>query len=215
MNKSDKDKLFILLVLVLYIGITVLMIVGTSKISWELMIALVLAVEYLVVQPKLCRLYYKANNSKIGFSRFIPFWNEIAIFKSTDAVIALISYILVAASISTLFIPIETINQLFGDKFALNFGHNSIRVIAIAIIIMAIATGVGFVHVGAKIRKMHIEFTKSNATLATGVIANVLLFLPIIRTITLVGYLNILEKLVLFNDYKIGTVDSSELIEEA
>ena len=109
MNKRDKDKLLILLILVIYIGVVACFIFGTRFISWQVLILIMLAAEYLIIQPEICRLYYKANKLKIGGTRFIPFWNEIVIFKSIDATVALISYVLLAVSLLLLFIPSEIV----------------------------------------------------------------------------------------------------------
>ena len=105
MNKSDKDKLVILLVIVLYIAMTVFFIRGTKKIPWYLIILSLVAIEYLVAQPRLCKLYYQANNQQIGFTRFIPFWNEVAIFEQVDAILALVSYLVLALVFILFFLP--------------------------------------------------------------------------------------------------------------
>lgn len=214
MNKRDKDKLIILLVIVAYIAITVGMIIGTSYLSWKAIIAITAILEYLIIQPRLCRLYYEANNSKANVGRFVPFWNEIMMFRSREAVATLVSYALTALSIIMFFIPIEFVGNLFGDKIMLNFGVIMIRVIAVVIIINCICVGIGFMHVGTKIRRMHAEFTGGGHQFATGSLATVLLFIPMVRVITLVGYMNLLIKLVVLNNYAQGVKNAEHLVEE-
>lgn len=214
MNKRDKDKLLILLVIVAYIAITVGMIVGTSYLDWKAIIAITIALEYFIIQPRLCRLYYEANNSKAGIGRFIPFWNEIMMFKSSNAIATLVSYATLALSIVVFFIPIEFIGNLFGDKIMLNFGVLMIRVIAVLIVVNCICVGIGFMNVGTKIRRMHAEFTDGGHQFATGSLATILLFIPIVRVVILAGYMNLLIKLVVLNNYAQGVKNAEQLVEE-
>lgn len=215
MNKRDKDKLLILLVIILYIIMSVGMIIGTSYLTWKMIIGITVILEYIIIQPKICRLYYEVNNNKANAGRFIPFWNEIMMFNNKAAIAALLSYALLALTVIMLFIPIEVVGNLLGDKIMLNYGVFMIRVIAVAVIINCICVGLGFTGVGNKIRRLHMDFTDTKSNVfATSILATVLLYLPIIRAVTLTGYMNTLIKLVVLNNYAKGANNSEHLVEE-
>ncbi len=214
MNKSDKDKLVILLVIVLYIAMTVFFIRGTKKIPWYLIILSLVAIEYLVAQPRLCKLYYQANNQQIGFTRFIPFWNEVAIFEQVDAILALVSYLVLALVFILFFLPADTVVSLMGEHIALNYGTYVIRAIFICLLINSIIVGIGFLHVTRNIKIMHKTLTHGYANFSTGIITVVFGFLPIIRTLAVMNLMNALTKLVLFNNYHNDDNEVDQLEEE-
>jgi hypothetical protein len=214
MNKSDKDKLVILLVIVLYIAMTVFFIRGTKKIPWYLIILSLVAIEYLVAQPRLCKLYYQANNQRIGFTRFIPFWNEVAIFEQVDAILALVSYLVLALVFILFFLPADTVVSLMGEHIALNYGTYVIRAIFICLLINSIIVGIGFLHVTRNIKIMHKTLTHGYANFSTGIITVVFGFLPIIRTLAVMNLMNALTKLVLFNNYHSDDNEVDQLEEE-
>ena len=214
MNKSDKDKLVILLVIVLYIAMTVFFIRGTKKIPWYLIILSLVAIEYLVAQPRLCKLYYQANNQRIGFTRFIPFWNEVAIFEQVDAILALVSYLVLALVFILFFLPADTVVSLMGEHIALNYGTYVIRAIFICLLINSIIVGIGFLHVTRNIKIMHKTLTHGYANFSTGIITVVFGFLPIIRTLAVMNLMNALTKLVLFNNYHNDDNEVDQLEEE-
>lgn len=214
MNKSDKDKLLILLVIVLYIAMTVFFIMGTKKIPWYLIIVSLVAIEYLIAQPRLCKLYYQANNQQIGFTRFIPFWNEVAIFEQVDAVLTLVSYLILALVLILFFLPADTVVSLLGEHIALNYGTYVIRAIFICLVINTIIVGIGFLHVTRNIKIMHKTLTHGYSNFSTGIITVVFGFLPIIRTLAVMNLMNALTKLVLFNNYHGDDNEADQLEEE-
>lgn len=214
MNKSDKDKLLILLVIVLYIAMTVFFIRGTKKIPWYLIIVSLVAIEYLIAQPRLCKLYYQANNQRIGFTRFIPFWNEVAIFEQVDAILTLVSYLILALILILFFLPADTVVSLLGEHIALNYGTYVIRAIFICLVINTIIVGIGFLHVTRNIKIMHKTLTHGYSNFSTGIITVVFGFLPIIRALAVMNLMNALTKLVLFNNYHGDDNEADQLEEE-
>lgn len=214
MNKSDKDKLLILLAIVLYVAMTVFFVRGTKRIPWYLIILSLVAIEYLIAQPRLCKLYYQANNQQIGFTRFIPFWNEVAIFEQVDAILALVSYLILALVFILFFLPADTVVSLLGEHIALNYGTYVIRAIFICLIVNSIIVGIGFFHVTRNIKIMHKTLTHGYANFSTGIITVVFGFLPIIRTLAVMNLMNALTKLVLFNNYHSDDNEVDQLEEE-
>lgn len=214
MNKSDKDKLLILLAIVLYVAMTVFFVRGTKRIPWYLIILSLVAIEYLIAQPRLCKLYYQANNQQIGFTRFIPFWNEVAIFEQVDAILALVSYLILALVFILFFLPADTVVSLLGEHIALNYGTYVIRAIFICLIVNSIIVGIGFLHVTRNIKIMHKTLTHGYANFSTGIITVVFGFLPIIRTLAVMNLMNALTKLVLFNNYHSDDNEVDQLEEE-
>ena len=214
MNKSDKDKLLILLVIVLYIAMTVFFIRGTKKIPWYLIIVSLVVIEYLIAQPRLCKLYYQANNQQIGFTRFIPFWNEVAIFEQVDASLKMFPFLILALVLILFFLPADTVVSLLGEHIALNYGTYVIRAIFICLVINTIIVGIGFLHVTHNIKIMHKTLTHGYSNFSTGIITVVFGFLPIIRTLAVMNLMNALTKLVLFNNYHGDDNEADQLEEE-
>lgn len=214
MNKRDKDKLFILLIVVIYIAGVVAMIMGTKFIPWPWLIGVMVVLEYFVVQPHICNLYYRANNGKASIARFIPFWNEIMMFKPSDAIASLLSYVTVALSVVALYVPSEVVAKLFGEKVMFNYGTAVIRIIAVMLLINCIVIGISFTHVLSKIKRMHAELTVGGKLYTFNIFSFVLLFFPLLRMISLAGMMNVLIKLVNINNYTVGVNQAESLVEE-
>ena len=114
MNKKDKDKLFILAFILVYIGLFIAFCLGTVKIPFTWLIISVLLIHYVILLPRADRLYYQVHESQIGCSRFIPIWNEISIFSGKWAIMSLISYVLVTLSALALFVPSSFLADYLG-----------------------------------------------------------------------------------------------------
>lgn len=215
MNSRDKNKLLILFILIAYIAITVSFIVGTSHLQWWMIIVCIVGFQYLIIQPKVCKLYYKANKLDAGFGCYIPIWNELMMFKPKDSVISLCSYVLLAFAAIALFIPASFVANVFGEHFALNFGTYVIRFAVIAILINSIAVGVSFSHVHSRIRRMEAEFADNGATIYSSMFIYILMFLPLIRAVGLTAMLNALTRLVQMNNFVTGSrTTNNTLMEE-
>lgn len=215
MNKKDKDKLLIILFVLAYILIVVGMCLGTAFIPWQGIVLFTLCSEYFVIQPRVCNLYYKANGVNAGLDRFIPFWNDVMVFEGIDAILALISYILVMISIGIFFIPIETVGSFLGERIMLNYGVYTIRLCAVMLIINTIIVGIGYLHMTMQVKRMHTELVgKVSKYFFTNPIMYVLMFFPLIRVVTLTCLLNVLNKLVTFNSYGSMKNENKNFIEE-
>lgn len=214
MNKKDKDKLLILLIVIAYIVIGTLMIVGTQHIPWWGVIVSLAIMEYFVAQPKLCSLYYRANKAKAGWTRFIPFWNEIMMFRPTDAILTLISYLIVAASVGLFFIPASVIESVLGQHVVLNFGVYMIRIMAVVLILNCVIVGISFCHVITKVKNMHRDFNGTTGGFSTNAILYVFVFFPLLRTLSLINLTNLMTRLVTLNSYVVGSENKDNLVEE-
>jgi hypothetical protein len=189
-------------------------IFGTKNLKWQWVVIITAVVEYLIVQPRVCELYYSANKQHVGITRFIPFWNEVIIFKSSYAMATLISYIAIVIAIGVLEAPVDLLANVVSEHFLLNYKIYDVKIIMILVLINSIFVGLGFQQVTSKIKQLHAKLSGSNRHFSTSVFSSILLFIPIIRLIPLIGLMNMLTKIVVFNNFTIDTSKVETLIEE-
>lgn len=205
MNKKDKEQILIVVFILAFILISIAFIVGTKIIPVKWIVVAVLALQCLYLVPSIVKMYYEANGYQIGFTRFIPFWNQISIFPSKIALSTLITLIGTALAVGCIFIPATIRANLFGEHFALNSGIYAIRLGAVFFIAYNIFVGVGYSHVFRDIKNMLAELSKSFVkTSKVEYVCYFLLFLPIIRGAGLSMFLDKLNKLVNLNHYQMN-----------
>lgn len=215
MNKKDKEQLLIVVFILAYILIALAFIFGTKIIPVQWISAAILLVQTFYIIPEVVRLYYNANGSKIGISRFIPFYQEICIFTPKIAVITLVTLIGGGISLLGIFVPYEVRASILGEHFALNSGYYCIRVAAVFFVLYDIFVGVGFSGVYRNIKNMLADLSKSYLKASKfEMLCYVLLFLPVIRCAGLTFFFDKLNRLVKLNNYKINSGTKSVLQEE-
>lgn len=201
MNKNDKDKIMILVFLVAFILISVCMIKGTKIIPFRYLLLAVLLIQYIYVVPTICKNYYTVKGATAKWDRFIPFWNEVTIFSPKLAILTLISYLLIIIGLLCLFIPTETINNIFGEAFMYNYGDWIIRYLALTLIASDIVTAIGYYKVMRDVSFMHQQLIGKAKVMKLEVLYYVLLFIPMIRLVSLSFILDRLNKLNRLNKY--------------
>ena len=107
---------------------------------------------------------------------------------------ALVSYLVLALVFILFFLPADTVVSLMGEHIALNYGTYVIRAIFICLLINSIIVGIGFLHVTRNIKIMHKTLTHGYANFSTGIITVVFGFLPIIRTLAVMNFMNAFMK---------------------
>lgn len=205
MNKKDKDKLFILAFILVYIGLFIAFCLGTVKIPFTWLIISVLLIHYVVLLPRADRLYYQVHESQIGCSRFIPIWNEISIFSGKWAIISLISYVLVALSALALFVPSSFLADYLGEFVMFRWYTVVFRIIIMLVMCNAVITGIGYFNVQKAVNRIHSDMLASTARLSFWeYLLYILYFIPVIRVIPVVYLVDRLNKIVVLNEYKIN-----------
>ena len=166
MNKKDKDKLFILAFILVYIGLFIAFCLGTVKIPFTWLIISVLLIHYVVLLPRADKLYYQVHESQIGCSRFIPIWNEISIFSGKWAIMSLISYVLVALSALALFVPSSFLADYLGEFVMFRWYTVVFRIIIMLVMCNAVITGIGYFNVQKAVNRIHSDMLASTARLS-------------------------------------------------
>lgn len=216
MNKKDKEKIFILLFLLLYIAVFIVFCFGTSKLPFTWLIAAVIIVQYFIILPLTVSLYYRVHNAEIGFGRFIPIWNEISMFSGKTAIASLVSYALLVIMTLLLFVPTSFIDDVFGDFVMFRWHTMVIRIIVILALCNTIIVGIGYYNVQKSVNSIHHSMLSSTAKLsAWEVCLYTLYFIPIIRVVPIVYLLDRLNKIAVLNNYRVDKVsDRLEKVNE-
>lgn len=212
MNRNDKDKLIILGFFIGFILVAVGLIVGTKRIPVKFIFVIMLAIQYLIAVPRICKDYYEVKGAHAKWDRFIPFWNEITIFNSKIAILTIISYVLLIIGVVGVFVPTEVINNLFGEAFMYNFGDWVLRYIAVIVIANDIITALGYYKVMRDVNVMHQQLIRRAQTVKLEVLYYFLLFIPMIRLISLCFLMDRLNKLNRLN--KFAAANSMKSLEE-
>lgn len=185
MTKKDKEAFVIVFGLCGMVVFSILSCLYSSKIPWQLILFGVLIVQFVFVLPSLCKSYYKINQAEVGNWRFIPLWNEIQMFDSKFAIIAIIATVISFVILLSVFIPINIIEMILGSKMALTWGYNVLVIFIVAIFITNFIYSFGLCGVLRNLNLM--AFEKLNSR--TGIFENVyylLLLIPFIRVCSLI-----------------------------
>lgn len=203
----------ILVFLVAFILVSVGMILGTRIIPLRYLFLVILLIQYFYTVPTICKNYYAVKGSIAKWDRFIPFWNEITIFSPKIAITTIISYVLLIIGVAGLFVPTETINNIFGEAFMYNYGDWVIRYLAVAVIINDVVIAIGYYKVMREVSFMHQQLIGRAKVVKLEVLYYVLLFIPMLRLVSLSFMLDRLNKLVRLN--KFNPANKTERLEEA
>lgn len=210
MNENDKNKFLILGFLVGVIALFAFFTFSTKMLPVWIFIALIFAVQTFIIVPMICKYYYNVNDSYIGFSRFIPFYQNICIFSRVPAILICIVFALMLIAGIGL-IPLDIFQTILGEYRVLQLSTISINAEIILILIYNIITGIGYFGVFRDVNLIHLQFTNTTKHSRFEVVNYILLFIPCIRCIALSMLLNRLTVLDKLNNYRI---DEDEEIEE-
>lgn len=209
MNENDKNKFIILGFLLGAIGLFAFFVFSTKLIPIWIFCSLIVGVQTFFITPAICKLYYSVNDSEIGISRFIPFYQNICIFGQVSATIALI--ILVLMLLAGLgFLPLGFFQTLFGEYVALNMSTYALRVELLLLVAYNIVVGIGFFGVFRDVNLIHLRFMDTNKHSKFEVVYYILLFIPIIRGVSLSSLYNRLYSLEKLNQYSQYNSDEDE-----
>ncbi len=202
----EKEKNILLgFAYVIFIAIGfVVFVIGSKVIPTVVLIGAVFLLLYLYVLPAIAKRYYSMHGvgDEIGFSRFIPFYNEVMVFSTPVAIAYLITFTLLILSVVSVFLKPSIIASVFGDVIALQWANGAIVISLLLLVLFSIIRGIGYSaivrEINSNIRKISgVSEDKGLDNLVT-VIQYVLLFIPIFRAFSLAFQLDRINKIVVF-----------------
>lgn len=221
MNRKDKDGFLILAFILGFIILFAFFNFITRRVYFIVLVGIIMAIQTFLVIPAICRYYYKLHDMEIGFSRFIPFYQELTIFPVTIAKVlaGLWLICLVLILLITLGSHSGLIGAVLGLELVLKlenvFGDFIANILAILIIASNVIIGLGFSKVKKDINRIDDEFSSIRVSKkrVSYVVYSILLYIPIFRCVALGDMFNTLFKLVKLNNYS-QKVEDTNLVEE-
>lgn len=203
MNQNDQNKFVILGFLLGVIALFAFFTYTTKSLPTWIFITLIFAVQTFIVTPMVCKYYYQVNDSEIGFSRFIPFYQNVCIFNQIPAIMVVVIFvIMLVAAIG--FLPLDIFIAILGEHNAMQLGTIAANTEIIMAVLYNVVTGVGLFSVFRDVNYIDLQFTGNSRHSKSEVINYFLIFIPCIRCIALSMLLNRLMKLAKLNDYRVG-----------
>lgn len=170
-----------------------------------LIISIVILILYIYIIPTFIKRYYQMHGvgDSIGISRFIPLYNEITILPFGVAIAYVITTILMVLGTVAIFLKPEIVSSVFGDAIAFQWANGAIVATLFFIIAWSIVKGIGYVSLGVEIsRNLKIITDTRKTTLGDkflNTVQYVLLFIPVLRAISLMLMLDKINKIVIYS----------------
>ena len=185
------------------IGFTIF-VVGSKVIPTVALVGVVVLLLYFYVTPSLAKKYYSMHGvgDELGFSRFIPFYNEVMVFSTPVAIAYLITLTLLILSVVSVFLKPSIIASVFGDVIALQWANGAIVISLFLIVLFSIIRGIGYSaivrEVNSNIKKISGVSDDKGLDNLVIVVQYVLLFIPVFRAFSLAFQLDRINKIVVF-----------------
>lgn len=180
----------------------------------SIIIGLTVVVLYLYVIPTLIKRYYQMHGvgDSIGFSRFIPIYNEITVLSTGVAVMYVIFTVLTVLGIVSVFLQPAIVAKVFGDAIALQWANGAIVASIFFIIGLSIVKGIGFSAIAREIDRNIKKISNVDSDHFGDrfliITIYILLFIPILRSISLGFLLDRINKIVLFDKITEEQIDA-------
>lgn len=185
MSKIDKEHIVIILAIFGLVGISVLFSFVTKEIPWWLLVSVVTVVQIFVIDPLLCRDYYKLNKAKAGWWRFIPLVNELQMFSMGSAIAAAAGTILSAVILAASFLFTDLVGNIFGIQAGMFWANNCIAVFIICVVITNFIYAFGLCGVMRNVNVMAFEMLHMTTSKAE-YIYYILMMVPFVRICSLI-----------------------------
>lgn len=207
LNSKDKNNLIMAGVLVFLIALIAVFFNVSRAIPFIYMIVAIEAFEILYVIPNVCSNFYKLYGMDCGATKFIPYYNVIAIFDKVLAILTVVVTIIMAMlwylAVGPMFWVTAKNLSFFTDVQNAALGWA-----ILATIIWSFVIGIGYLQIIKSVNGMKEDFF--NGVTSKAEVANyVLVLLPIIRCYALFNLLNNM-KLLISSGYEYGK-DYNEL----
>lgn len=212
LDKKAKGDLIALIVVILSVILFILISKGAKFINPIAIGGLSLVIQFLIVMPMVVKRYYQVNGVIAGFSRFIPIWNETMVFEPVIATLSLISWVVLALSIGSIFISPVVLADIFSEAVALNWGDNAMRVTLGLLVVNFIVRGIGyakFIHAVNALAEECYSSKKSKTNSLVSILLCVTGFIPVAQIIPLFYQMDTLLSFDI-NKFKTSDIKSEE-----
>lgn len=189
MSKKDKYKLLVLGAFIGMIALAILFYKGSRILPWYIVISVVLLAEFVYFAPRVCSNYYKLNKITIGFSKWVPLYNELRMMNSSWVNATVITFGVTCVLCALRFVPNSVIGKIFGFRAGMFWGYNIMPFIIIALVVLNIVFGLGLCAVFRNINSMIYEHLHTQSSRLEG-IYYFLLLLPLVRICALATMLD-------------------------
>ena len=152
MSKKDKESLLIVCFLLGYVAIALVLYFTSQAINPYILAGMITLVQVFFLHPAICKYYYKAMGASIGYSRFIPIYNEIAVMPPAIATTTLVLWVIACLLFLLSLVRVDVYSSLFGMHFGMNITFHLIQGLAGVYLILLIVRGIGWCKVTSKVQ---------------------------------------------------------------
>lgn len=214
MNRKDKESLLIIAFLVSCIAVVALVSLTSRYISPLLLSGFLLVLQVFYLYPQICKYYYRALDAEIGWTRFIPIYNEIAILPSTIATVTIVLWVITGAFGLLSLISVDAYSAVFGQRIAMNMNYYMLRCLIVVYMLTLAVRGFGLCKVTNNVEFMLSDFASAAHRFKISTfLSYVLFFIPVIRIAALAFLYNKLHKLSNLNNYHANSEHDDNLKE--
>lgn len=210
MSKKDKESLLVVGFLLGYVAIALVLYFTVSAINPYILAAMVTAVQIFFLHPMICKYYYEVMGASIGYSRFIPVYNEIAVMPPVIAVITLVMWIIAGILFLLSLVNVDVYTSIFGAHFGMNITFHLFQGLIGVYVLLLIVRGIGWCKITSKVQDLLCECygTKRKFKVTTA-FSYFAYFFPVGRAISMVFLYNNLYRLCKLNNF-----DSTKQVEK-
>lgn len=207
LNSKDKNNLIMAGVLVFLIALIAVFFNVSRAVPFVYMIMAIEAFEILYVIPNICGNFYKIYGMDCGATKFIPYYNIIAIFNKVFAILSVIALVVVAVLWYLAVGPMFWVT-IKNFSFFTDVQYSALGWAILATIVWSFIVGIGYLQIIKSVNSMKEEFF--NGVTSKAEVANyVLVLFPIIRCYALFNLLHNMKLLISYG-YEYGK-DYNEL----
>lgn len=212
-SKQDKERLIILCVMLFIIAFVASVFWGVRLIPFKWVIVFTLAAEIFFFMPCICQKYYQVHGIDFGVKPWIPFYNMIAIFEPTVAVLCLVCGIIFIVCTFFVLAPVELYLSVIPRGIAMSFPSVVSGLFIIIAVVMNFVIAYGYLRVAFSVKELLNEFYHSRTT-KMSTVTYVFLFFPVIRVCGL-SYIYMSLHTLTNAGFILGQETKHDLLEEA
>lgn len=206
MNKEDRGRL-VAFGYVVALAVTLVVFIFFSRyINPIYLIAILWGYQQFFVIPELSKNYKELYDQEDNWKRFIPIWNEYAIFPPAMAYSSLgfgLAWVILAivGMSPTIFggaVPIA-IEGIAGEVVAKNFSFYCLLFAVVLFVVALPFRALGYIEIKRSIDREYFKYFPTNIFKAFEKTHYIFLFIPLLRVFSLLAMNESLKKLVVYN----------------
>ena len=202
MSKKDKESLMLVGFLLGYVAIALILYFTVQSINPYILAGMIVLVQVFFLHPMICKYYYQAMGASIGYSRFVPIYNELAVMPPAIATTTLVLWIIAGMLFLLSLVSIDVYSAMFGMHVGMNLTFRLMQGLVVVYLILLTVRGIGWCKVTSKVQDLLCEFYGTRRKFkVTTALSYVAYFLPIGRAISMVFLYNNLHKLCKLNNF--------------